>query len=163
MFYALCTPSQEELIRQWNIQALSAEALPREILFSAVSGGSFWGHLLDEKKSLGHPPAVYLERVRMDFPLPCPEGTGRTLDRREWEALSPGKNVFFSRELCAKYFTFCRGCDIHFVLFDDGETFRQKVAQSRRAGVQEFYFSWQDWADEMKKTPDIFCQVFSSH
>ena len=55
--------------------------------------------------------------------------------------LSPA--VFFSGELCARYFTYMgRDNGAHFVLFDDGDTLRRKVEVARRLGIHTFLAPW---------------------
>ena len=57
------------------------------------------------------------------------------------ERLRPA--VFFSHELCARYFTYMgRDGSAHFVLFDDGETLRRKVEVAHRAGIHTFLAPW---------------------
>ena len=61
--------------------------------------------------------------------LPSPDGQGRPMTQEElrqrMDRLEP--RVFFSPQLCARYFTYMsRDTGAHFVLFDDGETLRKK-------------------------------------
>lgn len=72
--------------------------------------------------------ALDLERVMMDFPLPCPSGCGTPLTREELLALREKhpSSVYFSRELMAKYFTYSAGNGTHFVLFDDARDLAAK-------------------------------------
>jgi hypothetical protein len=85
----------------------------------------------------------------MDFPLPCPDGSGQPLDRAAFAALrrrhpSP---VFFSPELCARYFTYSDGESAHFVLFDDARTLRRKLRLAREAGIDDAFFMYPEVAD----------------
>lgn len=70
----------------------------------------------------------------MDFLLPSPTGEGTPLTKESFDALyqdlSP--SVFFSHELCAKYFTYQRARARAFCLFDDADSirFKLKLAQS---------------------------------
>ena len=71
-----------------------------------------------------------VQLVAEDFFLPSPTGSGVPLSRRELEEkleqLHP--SVFFSHELCARYFTYMsRESGAHFVLFDDRDTLRKKL------------------------------------
>ena len=62
------------------------------------------------------------------------------------DALRP--SVFFSRELCARYYTYMdRDTGAHFVLFDDGDTMLRKVEVARRAGVSLFLAPYEDIRD----------------
>ena len=59
--------------------------------------------------------------------------------------LSPA--VFFSGELCARYFTYMsRDNGAHFVLFDDGDTLRHKVEVARELGIRTFLAPWAEVA-----------------
>ena len=53
-------------------------------------------------------------------------------------------SVFYSRELCARYFTYMsRDSGAHFVLFDDGETLARKVEAARQLGIHTFLIPWE--------------------
>ena len=57
------------------------------------------------------------------------------------ERLRP--SIFFSNELCARYFTYMsKETGAHFVLFDDGETLRRKMEVARRLGIRVFLAPW---------------------
>ena len=91
-----------------------------------------------------------LEKRAEDFFLPAPTGCGQPLSREElaqrMARLRP--SVFFSRELCARYFTYMsRESGAHFVLFDDGDTLCRKVEVARRAGVTAFFAPWEEIRD----------------
>ena len=109
-------------------------SLPAEgaalLVGTGLSGGSLRALLEETACRYGAERlALDLERVMMDFPLPCPSGCGTPLTREELLALREKhpSSVYFSRELMAKYFTYSAGSGTHFVLFDDAETLRQKV------------------------------------
>ena len=93
--------------------------------------------------------ALDLERVMMDFPLPCPSGCGTPLTREELLALREKhpSSVYFSRELMAKYFTYSAGNGTHFVLFDDAETLRQKVKLAQNLGIQTAFLMFPEISD----------------
>ncbi|MCB7514605.1 hypothetical protein LI073_11460 [bacterium 210917-SL.2.15] len=102
---------------------------------TAISGGTLRTMLVDACNAFGRGRvALDIERLRMDFPLPSPTGEGTPLTKESFDTLyqdlSP--SVFFSHELCAKYFTYQRDGRAHFVLFDDADTirFKLKLAQS---------------------------------
>ena len=97
---------------------------------TAVSGGSLRGLLEEAVNHFGAERiALWIEKTLMDFPLPCPCGVGKRLTREELQSLQRRFNprVFFSKPLCAKYFTYTNGEVMHFVLFDDGETIQKKL------------------------------------
>lgn len=108
----------------------------RILVGSAVSGGSLRGLLEEAIARYGARRLVLgVERVAMEFPLPCPSGVGRPLTERELRELRRGRKVFFSPALCAKYFLLCRNGSWRFVLFDDEETMERKLALARSLGV----------------------------
>ncbi len=45
--------------------------------------------------------------------------------------------VFFSQALCARYFTYRKGGETRFVLFDDAETLRRKLRVARESGIPD--------------------------
>lgn len=116
------------------------------IVSSALSGGSLSLRLEEARERYGHDRvALGLEVVREDFPLPSPSGSGISLSGEElhrlMERLSP--SVFFSNELCARYFTYTTPeGGAHFVLFDDGDTLRRKVETAHSLGIHTFFAPW---------------------
>lgn len=115
----------------------------RLYLSSALSGGSLEGRLTQAAETYGAERLVLcLDRVRSDFFLPAPKGMGRPLSREAltqlMERLEP--SVFFSRDLCAHYFTYMsRSTGAHFVLFDDGESLRRKREIAERVGIRRCF------------------------
>lgn len=125
----------------------------RVMIPSALSGGSLELRLEEAGERYGPERlALALELRREDFPLPSPSGGGRPLSREELEGmkrrLSP--SVFFSRELCARYFTYMsRESGAHFVLFDDDQTLANKVEIARRVGISTVLGAWTDLRDAL--------------
>jgi len=110
----------------------------RVLISTALSGGSLAQRLEEAAQHFG-PKRVTaaVERVCMDFFLPSPTGQGVELSREELnrrlEERSP--SVFFSRELCAHYFTYMSRQDgAHFVLFDDAASLRKKLDMAASLG-----------------------------
>ena len=68
------------------------------------------------------------------LPLPCPTGEGIPLTDEQLAALQTGRQIFFSQELGARYFTYCRGGETRFVLLDDGDTLHRKNRSGRAPG-----------------------------
>ena len=100
------------------------------LINTAISGGTLSTMLGDACRTFGKQRvALDIERVRIDFLLPSPDGEGKALDRSELEALlaEHTPSVFYSHELCAKYFTYQKDGQGHFVLFDDADTIRCKL------------------------------------
>ena len=123
----------------------------RVILSSALSGGSLAQRLEEAAERFGRDRiALSLERSAEDFSLPSPTGSGAPLTRQQlrqqMDTLRPA--VFFSRELCARYYTYMnRDTGAHFVLFDDGDTMLRKVEVARQAGVSVFLAPYEDIRD----------------
>ena len=91
-----------------------------------------------------------LQRASEDFALPALNGSGRALSPGELERLRAerGQAVFFSPELCARYFTYMDGeGGAHFVLFDDAETMARKAETARRAGLGQLAAAWPEIRD----------------
>lgn len=118
-----------------------AQAAPHAIIIAdtAISGGS----LLHRFDSL----AARYGRERLaaqlicscaDFPLPCSVPNGTALSPSEFDALreETHASLFFSKELCAKYFTYSKNDQAHFVLFDDSDTLQYKAEQLFHCGIE---------------------------
>ncbi len=118
----------------------------RVMIPSALSGGSLRRRLEEALERFGESRVVLaLEKRAEDFYLPSPTGGGQPLTRQELEELKGrlSPSVFFSGELCARYFTYMsRETGAHFVLFDDGDTLRRKVEVARGLGVGTFLAPW---------------------
>ena len=120
----------------------------RVMIPSALSGGSLRRRLEEALERFGESRTVLaLEKRREDFFLPSPDGRGQPLTPQELEGLmarlSPA--VFFSGELCARYFTYMsRETGAHFVMFDDGDTLRRKVEVARGLGIHTFLAPWEE-------------------
>ncbi|MCI9156605.1 MAG: hypothetical protein HFF44_06655, partial [Lawsonibacter sp.] len=120
----------------------------RVMIPSALSGGSLQQRLEEALERFGESrTALALEKRAEDFSLPSPSGAGRPLTEQELAELKArlSPSVFFSRELCARYFTYMsRENGAHFVLFDDGDTLRCKTEVARRLGVHTFLAPWSE-------------------
>ena len=55
--------------------------------------------------------------------------------------------VFFSRDLCARYFTYTEKGETHFVLFDDADTLNQTVKTGAKMGFAAAFFMWPEVRD----------------
>ena len=76
-------------------------------------------------------------------------GRERPLTEEELEQLKQrlAPSIFFSGDLCARYFTYMsRDNGAHFVLFDDGDTLRHKVEVARELGIRTFLAPWAEVA-----------------
>ncbi len=108
------------------------------LLCTALSGGTLEGRLTQAVDQYGAEHlALDLQRLTMDFPLPCPGGQGTPLTLPQLEALAAGRPTFYSDALCARYFTLTRQGQTHFVLFDDARTLRRKLELARQLGIRD--------------------------
>ena len=85
----------------------------------------------------------------MDFRLPARTGEGLPLTASEFQALLDRERpaVFFSQDLCARYFTYTREGGTHFVLFDDAGTLKQKLKIGGSIGFSAAFFMWPEVRD----------------
>ena len=108
------------------------------LICTALSGGVLRQRLEEAAERFG--PArvsLDLQRLRRSFPLPCPEGVGTLLSGEALEALLRERepSIFYSGDLCAKYFTCTRDGESRFVMFDDADTLRRKIQLGRELGL----------------------------
>jgi len=117
------------------------------LVCTALSGGNFTQRL-QEARAAGC-LALDVQRLRMDFTLPAPSGEGEPLTAEELRRLMEQEQptVFFSQDLCARYFTYARGGQAHFVLFDDAETMNRKVKIGAGLGFTTAFFMWPEVKD----------------
>ena len=121
------------------------------LVCTAVSGGSF-SQLLQE--SAARPGgaerlALDVQRLRMDFRLPARDGEGEPLSEDAFQRLLEREkpSIFFSQDLCARYFTYVRQGEAHFVLFDDADTLCQKLRVGTGMGFSAAFFMWPEVRD----------------
>ena len=109
------------------------------IFIETAGGGVETGENLQEAITRYPGAALDLQRLMMDFTLPATSGEGKPLTANELSALRKrlSPSVFFSQELCARYFTYMQNGQAHFVLFDDAETLQQKMNIAEKLGYQK--------------------------
>ena len=121
------------------------------LICTAISGGSFTERLREAADLRGGAGklALDVQRLRMDFRLPARTGDGTPLSAQELKALvdREAPSVFFSQDLCARYFTYTRNGDAHFVLFDDSGTLNQKLKIGANLGFSAAFFMWPEIRD----------------
>lgn len=121
------------------------------LICTALSGGSFPQRLQEAARQFGGAEHLGLDvqRLRMDFTLPAKSGEGRPLSAEEFRSLVEKESpaVFFSQELCARYFTYMQDQETHFVLFDDESTIRQKLKTGEAMGFSAAFFMWPEIRD----------------
>lgn len=121
------------------------------LICTAVSGGNFREHLQEAVRRKGSAAQLGLDiqRTRMDFSLPSPSGTGMPLSAEAFQNLlkQESPSIFFSPDLCARYFTYNRDGNTHFVLFDDAGTLMQKIRIGTSMGFSAAFFMWPEIKD----------------
>lgn len=126
------------------------------LICTAISGGNFSERLREAASQYNGAGrlALDVQRLRMDFTLPARSGEGTPLTKEAFEQLleQESPTVFFSQDLCARYFTYSRRGETHFVLFDDAGTLSQKYKIGASLGFSAAFFMWpevQDIAGEL--------------
>lgn len=117
---------------------------------TALSGGTLSGHIGDAVKKFGAGRvALEIERVRMDFSLPATQGTGHDLTASELHSLMEEYHPqsFFSKDLCAYYFTYYDKKGTHFVLYDNDVSIRRKLAVASKSGIEDAFIFYPHIAD----------------
>ncbi len=120
------------------------------VVCTAMSGGIFTKRLEEAVNRFGRDRiALDIQRLMMVFPIPSPTGTGTSLSQPEFKKLflSQRPAVFFSRELCTKYFTYRHNGQLHLILFDDISTLLEKIRIGRQMGVSHFFLSYPEITD----------------
>ena len=128
-------------------------ATGRVLIPTALSGGSLRQRLGEAAERYGAGRvALAVERTAADFFLPSPDGQGRPLTREELKARLEERSpsVFFSDELCARYFTYMnRQSGAHFVLFDDAGSIRKKLRLAEALGIDRALLCYPEVSDLM--------------
>lgn len=116
------------------------------LVSTALSGGTLEGRFRGLMERFGASRIVMdIECMGEDFLLPAPKGCGDKLEYEEITQLMHRENasVFFSKELCARYFTYQnRENSLRFVLFDDQGTVREKIACARKWHLGGVAVTW---------------------
>ena len=123
---------------------------------TAQPRGSLQDRLTRAVRAYG-PERIVLDaqRLRMDFPLPCPDGEGAYLTAAQLCRLRAGRTVFYSKELGVRYFTYRQGSARRFVLLDDGDTLRRKLALGAQLGITRGLLT-------MPECGDVLAEVLAS-
>ncbi len=108
------------------------------LLCTALSGGTIEERMQGSVAQYGaHRLALDLQRLAMEFPLPCPSGSGTPLSIEALRQHMAGHPVYFSSELCTRYFTRTQNGTTTFTLFDDGDTMKRKLSLAQNLGIEE--------------------------
>lgn len=118
------------------------------VISSAVSAGTYEGLLSSAINKFGADNlAIEIQLIRAEFALPDRSGKGRELTQRELKNLhtSYGRNAFFSKELCAYYFTYTRNGKAHFVLYENSRSIKQKLSIAEKMGITTAFAYYPDF------------------
>lgn len=123
------------------------------LICTALSGGDFTQRLREAAAGGAGRRALDVQRLRMDFTLPARTGEGVPLSREAFQALVEREDpaVFFSQELCARYFTYTREGQTHFVLFDDAGTLRKKMQTGAALGYSAAFLMFPEVRDLLEE------------
>lgn len=77
--------------------------------------------------------------MMLDYPLSA-GGEAAALTPSRLHALAEGRATYFSRPLCARYFTYRTDGGSRFVLFDDVQTLRMKMDMAEKLGIRQGFF-----------------------
>lgn len=114
---------------------------------SALSGGSLEEYILGLDKKYNDRIAVSIRPICTDFVLPSQnsEGTPISKEERQQKMKRYNSGAYFSRELCAKYFTYMDENEQgHFVLFDDLDTISAKIQRLNNLPVKKIFALYPD-------------------
>ncbi|MDR0380508.1 MAG: hypothetical protein LBH86_00730 [Oscillospiraceae bacterium] len=88
------------------------------------------------------------QRLACDIALPKGAGRGAPLTPQALAQRMAGRQVFFSQELCAHYFTYKSASgETHFVLYDDGQSLLKKLRLAAGFGIGEGFFLYPEVAE----------------
>lgn len=120
------------------------------LICTALSGGNLRRRLEEAIRRFGTGRiALDLQRLRMCFPIPCPSGEGEPLSGERLAEMLERKqrSVFYSGDLCAKYFTDTEVGESRFVLFDDVDTLRRKLRLGQELGINTAFLMYPETVD----------------
>ena len=141
-----CKALDEALTRQGRKLFLPESVAPFAphgiaLLCTALTSGDLEQHLSDAAGRWGPERlALDLQRMMIDYPLSGP-GSGVPLTIGQLHQLAQGRATYFSRPLCARYFTYrSDGGGTRFVLFDDLQTLQAKMEVAEKLGIRQGFF-----------------------
>lgn len=136
--------------RRFYVPPSCTEAAPqaRVLICTALSGGTLAQYLQGACAQYGAERiALDLQRLMMEFPLPCPSGMGTPLELQQLAQRRQGRSIYYCDALCARYFTRQQGSKTRFALFDDADTMQRKMALAEGLGITEGFFMWPEVCD----------------
>ena len=117
------------------------------VTHSALSGGSLEEYILELNEKYNDRIAVSIRPICTDFILPSQNSEGTPISQQEKQHRMKKYNAgaYFSRELCAKYFTYMDENEQgHFVLFDDLDTISDKIRRLNNLPVKKIFALYPD-------------------
>lgn len=124
----------------------------RILICTALSGGTLRRRLAECADQYGaHRLALDCQRLAVDLTIPSPSGEGMALTLADLARLRQGRSCFYSDALCANYFTYRAGAHHHFVLYDNAETLRRKIALGEQFGIRDAFFMLPEVADLLEE------------
>ena len=104
--------------------------LPRcgVLVSSAISGGTIGERFQEAAAAYPRRCWLLMEPMAMEFPLPCPTGTGNQITITNYD------KHFFSEGLCCEYTHFIRNQQGFLVLWDTAQTLYRKMELAKAAG-----------------------------
>ena len=134
-------------------QYANASEHSRVLISTAIVSGSLRERLTRALDRFGPRLAIEIERTARDIPLPDPQGEGHRLAWDQMKLLVEGRQAFFSRELCSRYFTYKdkESGQTHFVLFDDAQSIQKKVLTAASMGINEAFMLYPEVAEIWKE------------
>lgn len=128
--------------RQLYLPAAAAGYAPHgtALLCTALASGSLEDRLAAAAEKWGPERlALDLQRMMLDYPLSA-GGEAAALTPSRLHTLAEGRATYFSRPLCARYFTYRTDSGSRFVLFDDVQTLRMKMDMAEKLGIRQGFF-----------------------
>lgn len=126
---------------------------------SPLSGGTLELRLKEAAERYGAERTVLaLQPMGEDFLLPAPSGQGKALSRQALADLRSHTHapVYWSLELCARYFTYRDGQGVHFVLFDNGDSLCRKLELAGWLCIRYAVAAWEEiapWSSVLSGSP----------
>jgi predicted alpha/beta-fold hydrolase len=151
----LASDAHQHGLKLYVPEALAAASdLTIVLVPTALSGGTLADHIGEALKKYGPGRvALEIERVRMDFSLPAMSGTGRELTAEEFQALQQHHHAqsFFSKDLCAYYFSYHDKTGVRFVLYDNAASIKRKLSVGAKLGITDAFIFYPHVADIIDK------------
>lgn len=120
------------------------------MISSALSGGTLRQRLTEAiKEYSAERVTLAIERTAADFRLPAPSGQGTPLSPEKLQSLcaQPGVRIYNSPEFCSHYFTYASEDQLHLVLFDTGDSIRDKLLLAGELKLGHAMVAWEEIRD----------------